>query len=109
MPALAKSFRSKAQRKESTVKEALARRLLVIVLTLGSLGSTLSAQSFSVIVGTTPKADIHAIAAALGGAVLDSTDDNVYLLSLPAIPSIYPVGVKYIEPDSLQLASVGHG
>ena len=91
------------------MKKTLARYVFMIALTLGSLGPTLSAQSFSVIVGTTPNADIHAIAAALGGSVLDSTDDNVYLLSLPAIPSIYPVGVKYIEPDSLQLASVGHG
>src|ERR1051325_1389589 len=81
----------------------------MILLTFAGLDSTLLAQSISAIVGTTPNANIGLIAAALGGRVLDSTDDNVYLLSLPAIPTIYPVGVKYIEANSSNLASVGHG
>src|SRR6516164_4178350 len=79
------------------------------LLMLAVLASTAFAESIPVIVETTPNANIRAIAAALGGTVLDSTDSNLYLLSIPAIPSIYPAGVKSIEPDSSQLASVGHG
>src|SRR5207247_2912271 len=67
------------------------------------------AQSDSVIVETTPNADIRSIAAALGGTVLDSMGGNVYLLSLSSIPTNYPTGVKYIEPDTVQLSPGGHG
>src|SRR5262245_4181249 len=79
------------------------------LLILAGLTSTVSAQPFSVIVETTPHADIRSIVAALGGTLLDSMDGNVYLVSVPAIPSFYPAGVKYIEPDGVQLSPDGHG
>jgi hypothetical protein len=91
------------------VRNKSIRYLLMTLLMSAGLASTLSAQSFSVIVGTAPNADIRAIAAALGGTLLDSLDGNVHLLSVPAIPSIYPAGVEYTEPDSVQVASIGHG
>src|SRR5436309_3395205 len=76
---------------------------------VAGLSLTVSAQSLSIIVETTPTANIHSIVAALGGTLLDSMGGHVYLVSVPAIPSIYPDGVKYIEPDGIQLSPGGHG
>src|SRR5437867_12134652 len=79
------------------------------MLVIKGLTPAVFAQSYSVIVETTPNADIRSIAAALGGTVLDSMGGNVYLLSLSSLPISYPAGVKYIEPDSVQLSPGGHG
>src|SRR5438093_9453615 len=79
------------------------------LLMLAGITATVSAQSFSVIVETTPNADIRSIVAALGGTLLDSMDGNVYLVSVPAIPSFYPAGVRFIEADGVQLSPSGHG
>ena len=79
------------------------------MLVIKGLTPAVFAQSYSVIVETTPNADIRSIAAALGGTVLDSMGGNVYLLSLSSIPTSYPAGVKYIEPDTVQLSPGGHG
>src|SRR5437773_10346980 len=78
------------------------------MLVIKGLTPAVFAQSYSVIVETTPNADIRSIAAALGGTVLDSMGGNVYLLSLSSIPTNYPTGVKYIEPDTVQLSPGGH-
>ncbi len=86
-----------------------AKYLLITLLVVTGLTPAVSAQSYSVIVETTPNADIRSIAAALGGTVLDSMGGNVYLLSLSSIPTNYPAGVKYIEPDTVQLSPGGHG
>ena len=86
-----------------------AKYLLITLLVVTGLTPAVSAQSYSVIVETTPNADIRSIAAALGGTVLDSMGGNVYLLSLSSIPTNYPTGVKYIEPDTVQLSPGGHG
>src|SRR5438093_64305 len=79
------------------------------MLVIKGLTPAVFAQSYSVIVETTPNADIRSIAAALGGTVLDSMGGNVYLLSLSSIPTNYPTRVKYIEPDTVQLSPGGHG
>jgi len=79
------------------------------MLVVTGLTPAVFAQSYSVIVETTLNADIRSIAAALGGTVLDSMGGNVYLLSLSSIPTNYPTGVKYIEPDTVQLSPGGHG
>ena len=86
-----------------------AKYLLITLLVVTGLTPAVSAQSYSVIVETTPNADIRSIAAALGGTVLDSMGGNVYQLSLSSIPTNYPAGVKYIEPDTVQLSPGGHG
>ena len=86
-----------------------AKYLLITLLVVTGLTPAVSAQSYSVIVETTPNADIRSIAAVLGGTVLDSMGGNVYLLSLSSIPTNYPTGVKYIEPDTVQLSPGGHG
>src|SRR2546427_10758187 len=74
------------------------------MLMLAGLNLTVSAQSFSVIVETTPTADIHTIVETVGEKVLDSMDGNVYLVSIPTMPTTYPPGVKFMEPDSVQLS-----
>src|SRR5689334_15971134 len=79
-----------------------------MLILLAGLASTAFAESVTVIVETTPSADIRGVVSALGGTLLDSMDANTYLVSVPAIPKVYPVGVLSIEPDSLQLA-VGPG
>src|SRR6058998_1902473 len=79
------------------------------MLVIKGLTPAVFAQSYSVIVETTPNANIRSIAAALGGTVLDSMGGNVYLLSLSSLPISYPAGIKYIEPDSVQLSPGGHG
>ena len=91
------------------MRKKTAKYLLIIMLVVKGLTPAVSAQSYSVIVETTPNADIRSIAAALGGTVLDSMGGNVYLLSLSSIPTNYPAGVKYIEPDTVQLSPGGHG
>jgi len=91
------------------VRNKTAKYLLITLLVVTGLTPAVSAQSYSVIVETTPNADIRSIAAALGGTVLDSMGGNVYLLSLSSIPISYPAGVKYIEPDTVQLSPGGHG
>ena len=91
------------------MRKKTAKYLLIIMLVVKGLTPAVSAQSYSVIVETTPNADIRSIAAALGGTVLDSMGGNVYLLSLSSIPTNYPTGVKYIEPDTVQLSPGGHG
>jgi len=89
------------------VKKIAARCLLTLML--AGLSLTVSAQSFSIIVETTPTANIHSIVAVLGGTLLDSMGGHVHLVSVPAIPSIYPDGVKYIEPDNVQISPGEHG
>jgi subtilisin family serine protease len=89
------------------VRRAAARYALTILLVLAGLGSTLFAQSISIIVETTPSADINQVVTALGGTLLDSMGGNVYLVSVSSIPTVYPAGVKNIETGSLQL-SPGH-
>ena len=91
------------------MRNKTAKYLLITLLVVTGLTPAVSAQSYSVIVETTPNADIRSIAAALGGTVLDSMGGNVYLLSLSSIPISYPAGVKYIEPDTVQLSPGGHG
>ena len=91
------------------MRKKTAKYLLIMMLVVKGLTPAVSAQSYSVIVETTPNADIRSIAAALGGTVLDSMGGNVYLLSLSSIPTNYPTGVKYIEPDTVQLSPGGHG
>jgi len=91
------------------VRKETAKYLLITMLVVTGLTPAVFAQSYSVIVETTPNADIRSIAAALGGTVLDSMGGNVYLLSLSSIPTSYPAGVKYIEPDTVQLSPGGHG
>jgi hypothetical protein len=91
------------------VRNKTAKYFLITLLVVTGLTPAVSAQSYSVIVETTPNADIRSIAAALGGTVLDSMGGNVYLLSLSSIPISYPAGVKYIEPDTVQLSPGGHG
>jgi len=91
------------------VRNKTAKYLLITLLVVTGFTPAVSAQSYSVIVETTPNADIRSIAAALGGTVLDSMGGNVYLLSLSSLPISYPAGIKYIEPDSVQLSPGGHG
>ena len=91
------------------MRNKTAKYLLITLLVVTGLTPAVSAQSYSVIVETTPNADIRSIAAALGGTVLDSMGGNVYLLSLSSLPISYPAGIKYIEPDSVQLSPGGHG
>ena len=91
------------------MRNKTAKYLLITLLVVTGFTPAVSAQSYSVIVETTPNADIRSIAAALGGTVLDSMGGNVYLLSLSSIPISYPAGVKYIEPDTVQLSPGGHG
>ena len=91
------------------MRKETAKYLLITMLVVTGLTPAVFAQSYSVIVETTPNADIRSIAAALGGTVLDSMGGNVYLLSLSSIPTSYPAGVKYIEPDTVQLSPGGHG
>ncbi len=91
------------------MRKETAKYLLITMLVVTGLTPAVFAQSYSVIVETTPNADIRSIAAALGGTVLDSMGGNVYLLSLSSIPTNYPAGVKYIEPDTVQLSPGGHG
>ena len=91
------------------MRKKTAKYLLIMMLVVKGLTPAVSAQSYSVIVETTPNADIRSIAAALGGTVLDSMGGNVYLLSLSSLPISYPAGIKYIEPDSVQLSPGGHG
>ena len=91
------------------MRKKTAKYLLITMLVIKGLTPAVFAQSYSVIVETTPNADIRSIAAALGGTVLDSMGGNVYLLSLSSIPTNYPTGVKYIEPDTVQLSPGGHG
>ena len=91
------------------MRNKTAKYLLITLLVVTGFTPAVSAQSYSVIVETTPNADIRSIAAALGGTVLDSMGGNVYLLSLSSLPISYPAGIKYIEPDSVQLSPGGHG
>ncbi len=91
------------------MRKKTAKYLLIIMLVVKGLTPAVSAQSYSVIVETTPNADIRSIAAVLGGTVLDSMGGNVYLLSLSSIPTSHPTGVKFIEPDTVQLSPGGHG
>ena len=91
------------------MRKKTAKYLLIMMLVVKGLTPAVSAQSYSVIVETTPNADIRSIAAALGGTVLDSMGGNVYLLSLSSIPTSHPTGVKFIEPDTVQLSPGGHG
>jgi hypothetical protein len=84
-------------------------KYLVITLLLAGFTSTVTAQSFSVIVETTPNTDIRAVVAALGGTLLDSTDGNLHLVSVSAIPSVYPAGVKYIESESVHVSPGVYG
>ncbi len=91
------------------MRKKTAKYLLITMLVVTGLTPAVFAQSYSVIVETTLNADIRSIAAALGGTVLDSMGGNVYLLSLSSIPTNYPTGVKYIEPDTVQLSPGGHG
>jgi hypothetical protein len=91
------------------VRKTAVKYLVITLFMLAGLSSTVFAQPFSVIIETTPGADIHAIAAALRGTVLDSMGGNVHLLSVPAIPSIYPTGIKYIESDSVQVSPQADG
>jgi subtilisin family serine protease len=85
------------------VTRTTVKYLLIILLTLASLTSAAFAESASVIVETVPSADIQRVVAALGGTLLDSAGDDLYLVSVPAIPSIYPIGVKNIELDTAQV------
>jgi subtilisin family serine protease len=78
------------------------------LLTLG-LTSTVFAQSFPVIVEIKHSANINDVVAALGGTLLDSMSANVYLVSVRAMPSVYPAGVTYIELDSVQVPGKGTG
>ncbi len=91
------------------MRKKTAKYLLIMMLVVKGLTPAVSAQSYSVIVETTPNADIRSIAAVLGGTVLDSMGGNVYLLSLSSIPTSHPTGVKFIEPDTVQLSPGGHG
>ena len=91
------------------MRKKTAKYLLITMLVIKGLTPAVSAQSYSVIVETTPNADIRSIAAVLGGTVLDSMGGNVYLLSLSSIPTSHPTGVKFIEPDTVQLSPGGHG
>jgi subtilisin family serine protease len=90
------------------VTRTLAKYLLMTLLILAGLTSTAFAQGIPVVIQTIPSANIQTILAALGGTLLDSMDDHVYLASVPAIPSVLPHGVKYIEADTFQI-SAGKG
>jgi subtilisin family serine protease len=88
----------------------MARQLFITLLVLaGLITSGFAQSSFSVVVGISPSADIQSVVTALGGTLLDSMGGNVYLVSVKAMPSIYPAGVNYIELDGLQLATGAHG
>src|SRR5438552_8209167 len=78
--------------------------VLMMLLVMTVFASTASAASFSIIVETTNGADINAITAALGGTLIDSMPGNVYLISVTSMPSIYPAGVKSIEPDGIEVS-----
>lgn len=68
------------------------------------LTSSAFAQGIPVVIQTIPSANIQTILTALGGTLVDSMDDHVYLATVPAIPSVLPHGVKYIEPDNFQIS-----
>jgi len=91
------------------VTKTTAKYLVITLLILAGFSSTVSAQSISIIVETTPNTDIRAVVAALGGTLLDSTDGNLHLVSVPAMPSIYPAGVKYVESDNVQVSPGVYG
>ena len=86
------------------MRRTAARYVLITAIVLAGLSSAVFAQSLSVIVETTPSADIHRIVTALGGTLLDSMGGNLYLVSVSSLPTVYPAGVKNIETGSLQLS-----
>ncbi len=86
------------------MRRTAARCVLITAIVLAGLSSAVFAQSLSVIVETTPSADIHRIVSALGGTLIDSMGGNLYLVSVSSLPTSYPAGVKNIETGSLQLS-----
>ena len=86
------------------MKRTAARYVLITAIVLAGLSSAVFGQSLSVIVETTPSADIHRIVSALGGTLLDSMGENLYLVSVSSLPTSYTAGVKNIETGSLQLS-----
>jgi subtilisin family serine protease len=81
----------------------ISRRILRILFTAGVLLAITAraASAANIIVQTAHNhVDINAIAASLGGTVLDSMPGNNYLLSVPSTPTTLPPGVVSIEIDS---------
>src|SRR5438552_900437 len=78
----------------------ILKRSVVIVLLWIAVALNASA-AITVSVQTKKNADINAIAASLGGTVLDSLPNgDTYLLSIPSMPSVLPNGVISISLDT---------
>lgn len=70
--------------------------LSTVTSTLGGL-----IQPVNVIVRLAPGTDVDAVLGLLDGVLLDDIPGaDTYLVSVPSIPLILPVGVEYIEPDT---------
>src|SRR5262245_60498077 len=81
----------------------IAKRLSIASLLLILLSVNASAAT-TVIVQTDKKTDINSIASSLGGTVLDSmSNDSIYLLSVPSMPSSMPLGVVSMSSDKAMI------
>ena len=77
----------------------MTKRLLLVLIVVAALVGNAAAATV-IIVKTKKNADINAIAAAMGGTVIDSSpNDSTYLVSVPSMPTSLPANVDSITEN----------
>jgi subtilisin family serine protease len=77
----------------------MTKRLLLVLTIVAALVGNAAAATV-IIVKTKKNADINAIAAAMGGTVIDSSpNDQTYLVSVPSMPTSLPANVDSITEN----------